>query len=71
MQQIQGRRDVGEVELSPIDLRLPCLKELGAQWLLEMAEYISNNPQFITNGFFKAGIPQAIDVERFGNRQLK
>ena len=67
MQQIQGRRDVGEVELNPIDLSLPCLKELGAQWLVEMAEYISDNPQFITNGFFKAGIPQAIDGKPFGN----
>ena len=40
IQQIQDRRDVGEVELNPIDLSSRCLKELGAQWLVEMAEYI-------------------------------
>ena len=28
-----------------------------------MANYISNNPQFITNEFLKTGIPQAIDGE--------
>ena len=26
------------------------LKVLGAKWLVEMAEYISDNPQFIVNG---------------------
>jgi hypothetical protein len=61
VQQVQENTEMNDVELSPICLSLPILKELGAKWLVEMAEYISDNPQFITNGFRKAGIPQAID----------
>lgn len=42
-----------EVELQPIDLNFPLLKEVGAKWLVEMSDYsmyISDNPQFIVNG---------------------
>ena len=60
MQQIQGQ-DVEEVELQPVDLSLPALRDLGGQWLVEMSEYISDNPQIIVNGFLKSGITQAID----------
>ena len=49
------------MELQPVNLRLAALKELGAKWLVEMADYISNNPQFIVNGFRRAGIPGALD----------
>ena len=45
----------------PVDLSLPCLKVLGAQWLTEMKDYISNNPQYIVNGFVKAGTTGALD----------
>ena len=38
---------------------MPILKEIGAQWLLEMAEYISENPQFIVNGFIRSRITRA------------
>ncbi len=34
---------------------------IGAKWLVEMAEYISDNPQFIINGFVRSGITGAID----------
>ena len=51
--------DVGE--LAPISLGMPILKELGAKWLVEMSEHISNNPQFIVRGFIKSGITDAID----------
>lgn len=61
LHQLQGKDT--DIILNPVDLSLPALKELGAKWLTEMAHYISNNPQFITNGFLKAGIPQAIDGE--------
>ena len=60
MQQIHGQ-DVEEVELQPVDLSLAALRDLGGQWLVEMSEYISDNPQIIVNGFFKSGITQAID----------
>ena len=43
------------VELQPINLRLAAMKELVAKWLVEMAEYISSNPQFIINGSRCAG----------------
>jgi len=37
------------------------MKEIGAQWLVDMAEYISGNPQFIVNGFLRYGITAALD----------
>ena len=37
------------------------LKELGAKWLVEMAEYVAENPQFIVNGFLQPGITGASD----------
>ena len=40
---------------------MPVLKQVGAQWLVDMAEYLSNNPQIITNGFIKTGIAAALD----------
>lgn len=47
---------LGTVDLQPINLGLPALKEIGAQWLVDMASYISDNPQFIVNGFRHSGI---------------
>ena len=32
--------------LQPVNMGLPLIKELGAKWIEEMADYISNNPQF-------------------------
>ena len=37
------------------------MRELNARWLVEMAEYISDNPQFIVNGFIRAGISEPLD----------
>ena len=37
------------------------LKQVGAQWLVQLAEYLSNNPQIITNGFIKTGIAATLD----------
>lgn len=58
-EQLNGM-DVDEVEFEPTDLSLPAMRELGARWLVEMAEYISSNKQFITNGFKRAGIVDAL-----------
>ena len=56
-------------ELEPIDLGLPILKELGDDgWLIEMGTYISQNPQFIVNGFVKAGISTALDETEESDR---
>ena len=57
-------KDIDSVELQPIKLCLAELKVLGAKWLVEMAEYISDNPQFIVNGFRHAGICAALDGYR-------
>ena len=34
---------------------------ISAKWLVDMAEYISNNPQIIVNGFIRSGITGAVD----------
>ena len=52
--------DIGKVELVPVDLRLVVMREL-LEWLVEMFDYISNNPQFIISGFERAGIADPLD----------
>lgn len=47
--------------LEAVELDLPVLKKLGVKWLVQMAEYFSDNPQIIINGFVKAGITAAHD----------
>ena len=54
--------NIESTELQPISLGLPALKELGAQWLVEMYEYISDNPVFIVNGFIRSGISGALNL---------
>ena len=64
MKQLEGQdiSDVETAELKPIDLGLPALKEIGAKWLVDMASYISDNPQFIVNGFRRAGITRGSNI---------
>ena len=50
-----------DVELEPVDLSLPVLRELGAKWLVDMAAYIANNPDFIVKGFVRLGISRVLD----------
>jgi hypothetical protein len=50
--------------LKPIDLSLPRIKCIGAQWLVRLYEYLGNTPSLIINGFNAAGIPQSIDAGR-------
>ena len=59
--QLQGVSDVELAEIQPVDLSMAAIKELSAQWLVEMAEYIASNPQFVVNGFRRSGIPAALD----------
>ena len=47
--------------VQPVDLSAAVLKTVGAKWLVQMHEYIQDNPQLIVNGFRKAGIQEAID----------
>ena len=62
MKQLEGKdlEDLVKAELEPINMGMPILKEIGAKWLVEMAEYLSDNPQFIVNGFLHSGIAAAI-----------
>ena len=59
---MQGK-NLDTVELQPIPLNLPCLKELGAKWLVEAANYMSENPQMIVSGFVKAGISPFLSAD--------
>ena len=59
-QQLEGS-DLETAGLQPVDLSMPVLKEKGAEWLSEMGEYLSDNPQIIVNGFIRSGISDAID----------
>ena len=63
-EQIQKKLEGNYIEstdLQPINLGLPTLKELGAKWMVEMTQYLADNPQMIVNGFIKAGIAGALD----------
>ena len=59
--QLQGVSDIESTEIQSIDLSMAVVKELSAHWLVEMAEYIVNNPQFIMSGFHCSGITIALD----------
>ena len=63
MQQLEGKdvEDLEGIEIQPIDLGMPVLKEVSAKWLVGMIEHITENPQFIVNGFICSGISSAID----------
>ena len=58
---IQFQEGVDDVDLQPVNLSLPHLKELTAKWMVKAANHISNNPQVIVNGFMRAGISKALD----------
>lgn len=40
---------------------MPIPKEIRAKWLVGMAEYLSDNPQFIVNGFLRSDITGTFD----------
>ena len=63
LKQLEGQdvSDLETLELQPFDFGLPALKEIGTKWLVDMADYISENPQFIVNRFIKSGITAALD----------
>lgn len=69
--QLEGHdiNDLEATELQPIDLGLPVLKGIGAQWLVDMAHYISNNFQVIVNRFVWSGIVEALDKPENGDQQ--
>ena len=58
-----GQRDddLEAAEIQPVEMGLPLMKEISAKWLVDMAQYLSDNPQIIANGFIRSGIPGALD----------
>ena len=59
------------MELQPIFLNVPCLKELGTKWLVEAANYMSENPQMIISGFVKAGISSLLSADKDGTIDIQ
>ena len=45
-------------ELEPVDLSMARVKEISADWIVHMADYITQNPHFIVNGFVHARITE-------------
>ena len=48
-----------------VQLGMPVVREVCVQWLVEIAECISQNPQFIVSSFVCSGIFVAIDGTEF------
>ncbi len=44
-------------------MRSAAMKVLTAKWLVEMGEYLSENPQIVFNGFRDTGILAALDLD--------
>ena len=62
MKQLEGRdNDLEAAAIQPIEMGMPLMKKISAKWLVDMAEYLSDNPQIIVNGFIRSGIPGALD----------
>ena len=63
MKQLDGRdlEDLQSIDIQPINLSMPVMKEVSASWLVDMAAHISDNPQIIVNGFLHSGITGAFD----------
>lgn len=60
LEQVGEESDLNS-DINPIDMSMPVMKEAGAKWFVEMANYLSSNPHFIVNGFIRTGIAAALD----------
>ena len=69
MKQLQCISDVQSAELQLVNLCMAAVKQLSAQWLVEMAEYIADNPQFLVNGFRRAGISNPLDYSEHSEEE--
>ena len=65
-QQLEGQ-DAETADLELVDLSMGMIKEIGAKWFVDTANYIGDNPQFIVNGFIYAGIAKALDSENLND----
>ena len=46
----------------PVDLSTPRMKYVSGQWLVQLYEYLEDNPQIIVHGFRHAGIYDALGL---------
>ena len=49
-----------EEELMPVNLSLAEIKVLGARWLVQMFDHLTDNPYVIVNGFIETGISGSV-----------
>uniref|UniRef100_A0A1X7V7A2 DDE-1 domain-containing protein n=1 Tax=Amphimedon queenslandica TaxID=400682 RepID=A0A1X7V7A2_AMPQE len=63
IKQFHGKevQDLEEIDFQAIDMNVQVMKEVGAPWLVELYEYMSENPDIIVNRFVKSGMSKAID----------
>ena len=54
-QQLEEKTDV-----TPVDLRLSVVKPLGAQWMIQLYDYLKSKPEIVQNGFRAVGIEDCI-----------
>ena len=45
--QLEGAEDLDSVDIQPVDMHSAAMKVLTAKWLVEMAVYVSDNPQIV------------------------
>ena len=45
----------------PVDLSTAQMKSIGVKWLIELHQYLCDNPQHAVNGFIASGISQSIE----------
>ena len=60
-EQLGDNTDVEQQLIEPVNLTGVVLKTVGAKWLVQMHDYLQDNPGLIVNGFRKAGIQEAVD----------
>ena len=62
MKQLEERdNDLETAEIQPIEMGMSLMKGISVKWLVDRADYLSDNTQFIANGFIRSGIPGALD----------
>ena len=55
------REDIHTAEIQPVDLSMAVMKQVIAEWLVEMAKYFEDHPEIVVNGFIRSGIAGVLD----------
>ena len=60
--QLEGmsEEEIESFNLRPIDLSMTRMKEVSADWLVQLSAYLAENPSFLVNGWIKSGITDSI-----------